>query len=343
MTSTGIHRSDLKLPHEALGYQFLGARFTSAPTWDMSWAAGAGAIYSTVEDLHRWNEAVFNGKVLGKASLKAAFTSARTNDGLETGYGYGWAISTFRGPQVISHSGGLPGFSSFLLRMPAQRLTVVVLVNAAPGLPGVVPGLLALDTVPLYLGNQLRARDMSTVPVSARALDALVGRYDLSGVMGTVTREGNRLFGQLANQPRIELFPRSETEFFTKADDSRIRFVKDKSGKAVKAIYRQGGRETSATRVEDVQEVKVDPAQLDAPLGKYDYGHGAILTVTREGNQLFAQLTGQPKLEIYPRSPTEFFWKIVAAEVTFVKDDQGKVTKAIHHQGGQTIEAPKIQ
>ena len=61
------------------------------------------------------------------------------------------------------------------------------------------------------------------------------------------------------------------------------------------------------------------------------------------GNQLFAQLTGQPRFEIYPKSPTEFFWKIVAAQVTFVKNDQGKVTKAIHHQGGQTIEAPKIE
>src|SRR5262249_13472221 len=130
MTSTGIHRSDLKLPHEALGYIFTNARFTRAPNWDMSWAAGAGALYSTVEDLHRWNEAVFNGKVLREASRKAAFTSAHTKDGLETGYGYGWEVSTIRDAPMISHRGGLPGFSSFLARMPAHRFTVVVLGNA---------------------------------------------------------------------------------------------------------------------------------------------------------------------------------------------------------------------
>jgi hypothetical protein len=309
----------------------------------MSWGGGAGAIYSTVEDLHRWNEAVFNGKVLSKASLKAAFTSARTTDGLETGYGYGWEISTLRGLPVISHSGGLPGFASFLLRMPAQRFTVVVLGNAAPALPDAVPIRLGYAVVPAYLGAQLTARDTSTVPVSTSALDALVGRYDHSGPVMTVTREGNRLFAQLPFQPRIELFPRSETEFFTKVVEAQLTFFKDKSGKAVKVIHRQGGREMSAVRLEDVQEIKVDPAQLDPMLGKYDYGHSEILTVTREGGHLFAQLTGQPRFEIYPKSSTEFFWKDVVASVTFIKNDQGKVTKAIHHQDGQTIEAPKIE
>jgi len=58
---------------------------------------------------------------------------------------------------------------------------------------------------------------------------------------------------------------------------------------------------------------------------------------------VFAQLTGQPKLEIFPNSPTEFYWKFVNAQVTFVKDPAGKVTKAIHHQAGQTLEAPKLE
>jgi len=52
--------------------------------------------------------------------------------------------------------------------------------------------------------------------------------------------------------------------------------------------------------------------------------------------------TGQPKFEIFPKSPDEFFWNVVNAEVTFVKDEHGKVTKAIHHQNGTTLEAPRI-
>jgi hypothetical protein len=78
-------------------------------------------------------------------------------------------------------------------------------------------------------------------------------------------------------------------------------------------------------------------------VGQYDYGNGAVLTVTRDGDHLFAQLTGQEKFEIFPKSETEYFWKVTDAQVTFVKDAAGKVTKAIHHQGGRTFDAPKIQ
>jgi hypothetical protein len=77
----------------------------------------------------------------------------------------------------------------------------------------------------------------------------------------------------------------------------------------------------------------IDPATRAVFAGRYDY-RGAILTVTREDNRLFAQLNGQPRFEIYPKSTNTFFWKVVEAQVTFVKDDNGKVIKAIHQQGG---------
>ena len=101
--------------------------------------------------------------------------------------------------------------------------------------------------------------------------------------------------------------------------------------------------EVNTVKERDLRMAKVDPAVSDSLPGKYDYGNGAVLTVTRKGNHLFAQLTGQPKCEIFPKSETEYFWKVVDAQVSFVKDATGKVTKAIHHQNGQTIDAPKIQ
>ena len=67
------------------------------------------------------------------------------------------------------------------------------------------------------------------------------------------------------------------------------------------------------------------------------------MTVTRDGDRLFAQLTGQPKFEIFPQSETEFAWNVVTAQITFVKDNTGKVIKGIHRQGGQMLEAPKIE
>jgi hypothetical protein len=58
---------------------------------------------------------------------------------------------------------------------------------------------------------------------------------------------------------------------------------------------------------------------------------------------LFGQPTGQPKAELYPTSATEFFLKVVDAQVTFVKDEQGRVTQLILHQGGRNMPAKKIR
>jgi hypothetical protein len=57
---------------------------------------------------------------------------------------------------------------------------------------------------------------------------------------------------------------------------------------------------------------------------------------------MYAQLTGQPKLELGATADTEFFVKMVNAQLTFVKDGNGKVTKIVLHQGGQDHEMPRI-
>ena len=350
MNNTGVHRSDIALQNEALGYAFGQGEFTKAPNWDMSWAGGAGALYSTVGDLYRWNEAVFGGKVLKESSLKAAFTPVKTEENKDQqsqdGYGYGWGITHFRGTEEISHGGGLNGFTSYLLRIPKENFTVAVLVNAAPAAPGTDPGTLAHLVTELCVGDQLppRPAQPASTNISAKALEAVVGRYDYGSAIMTVTTGKNHLYAQLTGQPRFEIYPKSETEFFWKVVEAQVTFVKDETGVVTKAIHHQNGATITAPRIKDQLETKVDSTDLDAVVGKYDYGQAkAILTVTRESDHIFAQLTGQPKFEIFPKSSTEFFWKVVNAQVTFVKDNSGKVVKAVHSQGGRTFDAPRVE
>jgi hypothetical protein len=80
--------------------------------------------------------------------------------------------------------------------------------------------------------------------------------------------------------------------------------------------------------------VKVDPKLYDAYAGRYELAPNFILTISREGDRLLAQATGQPQLELFPESETKFFLKEIDAKVTFVKDAAGKVTHLILHQGG---------
>src|SRR5690606_34012110 len=82
---------------------------------------------------------------------------------------------------------------------------------------------------------------------------------------------------------------------------------------------------------------------LEAVTGRYAYPNSAVLTVTREGDKLYAQLTGQSRYQIFPESPTNYFWKVADAKVSFVLDESGKITAAIHQQGGQRFEAPRLE
>jgi hypothetical protein len=178
----------------------------------------------------------------------------------------------------------------------------------------------------------------------AKAFDAVTGRYDYkySGV-NTVTRDGRHLFSQITGQPRFEIFPSSDIEFSWMVVDARVTFVKDDTGKVVKALHRQNINTIDALRLEDIVVAKVGPASYDAVAGKYDLGQDRALTVTREGDQLFARLVPGPKMEILPQSDVEFVWKELNARLTFVKDEQGKVTRAVLHQAGLTLEGPKIE
>jgi CubicO group peptidase (beta-lactamase class C family) len=350
MKNTGVHTPTAILQHEATGYAFEDGTWKKAIDWDMSKAGAAGALYSTVKDLHLWNEALFAGKILSEASLNEAFTPVTVagEDAAqpkETGYGFGWSIQKPRGSQEISHAGGLNGFVSFLMRLPAEKFTVVMLVNSAPTPPGYDPVELSHAITELVLGDQLAPRTTPDVDVnvSTDAIVAIVGRYDYGAAIMTVTREGNQVFAQLSGQPKFPIFPKSETSFFWKVVEAEITFVKDADGKVTKAIHKQNGQTIDAPRIEDIEIVDVDPQLFDAYVGKYDYGAGkSIMTITRNQNQLFAQLTGQPKFEIFPASENEFVWKVVNARITFVKDDSGKVVKAIHSQSGRTFDAPKL-
>jgi len=86
--------------------------------------------------------------------------------------------------------------------------------------------------------------------------------------------------------------------------------------------------------------IQVDPKLLAGYVGTYELRPGFDMAVTLENGQLMTQATGQPKIPVYAESETKFF-PLFPAEIEFVKDDQGKITSLILHQGGQDMKAPK--
>src|SRR5207245_328397 len=89
----------------------------------MSVPHAAGALYSTTEDLLRWEQGLFSGTVVSSASLQKMTTPFK-ND-----YALGVMVQTVQERKVVSHGGGIEGFNTFLAYYPEDKLTVAVLAN----------------------------------------------------------------------------------------------------------------------------------------------------------------------------------------------------------------------
>lgn len=82
-------------------------------------------------------------------------------------------------------------------------------------------------------------------------------------------------------------------------------------------------------------EMALDPAIFDRYVGDYELGPHAVLSIRRQGNQFFAQLTGQPQVQIFAESEREFFLRVVDAQLSFEVGSEGQVPALVLHQGGR--------
>ena len=90
-------------------------------------------------------------------------------------------------------------------------------------------------------------------------------------------------------------------------------------------------------------ETSVDPKTFDRYIGSYQLAPNAVMTISRDGDQLYAQLSGQPKLEIYHESDRNFFLKVVDAQITFdAAGPQGGATQLTLHQNGRDMVAKRV-
>ncbi len=101
------------------------------------------------------------------------------------------------------------------------------------------------------------------------------------------------------------------------------------------------GREVKPIKLRVVKAVP--PEELEPCVGRYRLGLLAVITITRQGDRLYAQLTGQSKFRIYPTSATEFFYRVVDARLTFEPSEDGRMAKLILHQNGRDMPAARIK
>ncbi|MEO8197223.1 MAG: serine hydrolase [Thermoanaerobaculia bacterium] len=329
------------------GYMKGPEGWANAPYLSLTQPYAAGSLMSTVDDLARWSDALEAGKVVSPASRDRMFTSAILHggdqNGIATRYGLGNAMTEVAGRPTHEHGGGIHGFTCDLLRVPGDDLLVVILSNN----PLQDTHELAHRVAESVLGVPPKATP-AELKLSATELDAYTGVYlvpERSGVRRVISREDETLRLQRTGGDLLPLVAVGPDAFET-ADGTAIRFERGADHRITALLVDQGiGPVYRSMRTDEAapaprKEVTIDAGALAGLVGVYALAPGFDIAVTQEGDHLFAQATGQDKLELFPESPIRFFFKLVDAQIDFVLDG-GRAVSLVMHQGEQNLPAPR--
>jgi CubicO group peptidase (beta-lactamase class C family) len=240
MKDSGFDSNSEIIARRAAGYSPGPSGPINAGFIHMTIPHAAGSLYSTTEDLLRWQQGLFAGKVLSVASLQKMITPFKES------YALGVGVRAMDGRKAVTHGGGIEGFNTILSYYPDSRITVAVLANInGPAADQIGRSLGALahgDTVTLN-------SERKEIVLPAATLARYVGDYEMTPKMLlTISLDGDSLMAQLTGQGKLQIYPEAENAFFLKVVDAQIEFVTDANGTVTHAVLHQGGRDLKGTR-----------------------------------------------------------------------------------------------
>ena len=243
MNDSGVDKDGLVLPKRAQGYNNDNGRLVPAPSQSMSVPWSAGSIYSTANDLLRWERGLFGGKVLSQLSLKAMTTSCKVSHGLGVG------VSMEDGVKVVDHNGAIEGFVAHMAYVPEPRITVIILSNVFGGAPPAMGDQL----VETMLGKTVvLARERKAVPITNEDLARFAGTYSMSsGMTFTFTVKVNALELDASGEIMPLLYQGIEAghpRFYVAVTNGEIEFVPDPGGAMTTILWHQHGGEQTGKR-----------------------------------------------------------------------------------------------
>lgn len=367
LKNTGYDTYDEVLEKQATGYdRIAGGTYRRAPFLDPSIPYAAGMMYSTVEDLFKWDQALYGEKVLRNATLRTAMFTPHIQ-----GYGYGWRIGQenlgSRTVKIVEHGGAIPGFLTGFRRMPEDRNTIVVMDNTSGDhVDDLVDGITRILYDQPAPEPAASIADVVVKVIEEKGADAAMVRFREIRKGSAAAYEFNEgemnalgyaylQRGQL--DKAIAIFAmnvEAHPDAFNVHDSMGEAWLL--SGDTTKSIasYRKALEINpalpSARAALERLGVELSTAQVDLPegtlqsyVGRYELAPGLVLAVTRDGKKLIGQLPGQPTVDLAPLSETRFFVSEGGATVIFNRGSSGVVEGVTLQQGGRSIAGKKIE
>jgi CubicO group peptidase (beta-lactamase class C family) len=328
------------IKNRARGYKKDGNEFRNSDYISMTLPYAAGSLLSTVEDLWKWNKALYSYRLVKKEWVDKAITPYQLPDGKSTNYGYGLSMGTVQGSKSIEHSGGIPGFLTNAVYLPAEEVFVAAFSNCdCKGVSGIVTKLAA--------GAIGKPFNFTSIPLAEAMAKQYEGVYaNESGEERIIRWADGNLTSQRSGGEKNVLKLYEKDKFFFETTISFIEFKVNAAGKYDELLFKNSTeesiwRKTNKPLAKPVTFIKLDAAVLAEYVGAYQLAPSFIITITQEGDQLFGQATGQNKLQLQAISTTRFKVKDVEAKVEFKKNAEGKTESLVLYQGGREIPGKK--
>jgi CubicO group peptidase (beta-lactamase class C family) len=158
MTHTlAYEKGENEVPHRAYGHSKIDGVWQETDQSPTSAVLGDGGIYSSLDDLAKWDRALREHTLLSEEEMRAALTPVQPRDGppkspesKPISYGFGWFLDPYQSHKRMSHDGNTIGFRTTIQRFPGEQVTVIVLANRAD----LDPQALALKVVDLYFATK---------------------------------------------------------------------------------------------------------------------------------------------------------------------------------------------
>jgi len=325
---------------------------------------GAGGLFSSVEDLYKWDQALYSEKLVSKATLEEAFTPTILNNGEVSNYGYGWSITENDHKKSVSHSGSLSGYRTYIRRNLYDKSGYIILTNDG-GRSDIGALGYALDNI--LTGQSFELPKRPIAKVVQKELDADSSKNLISVVkelMETYPDEYaidemriNRLgysylrLNDIDKALKIfELNTKLNPESSNVYDSlGEALLIKGDSASAIANYQRSYTlNRNNSNAIEILNRIGTDTSKLTADVvvadstlkdyvGVYVLDPNMTLDISFNGGQLYIHPTGQNKSPIYPSTKTRFYSKVVNAQLTFNKDENGKVASLTLHQNGDHL------
>jgi CubicO group peptidase (beta-lactamase class C family) len=305
--------------------------------------AGSSNLYTTVEDLARWDQNFYDMKVGGPDVIKQMLTQGALDDGSKLDYAAGLYVVSYRGARLVYHLGSTLGYQGALHRFPEQHFAVAVLCNVR----GNNPDALARRVADVYLDaelarpaaqvqGELAKAPANVVKVSEKELESVAGLYwnpATDAVRRVYVKEGKLMYSRAPGN-ESELAPLGANRFAMLGVRNKVEitFQSPRPGAPLQMLFSEGDRKPAVS--EFVKAASYTPRQLEEFAGEYYSPElDATYKLTPQGDKLLFRTGNWGEFVLSPRFADSFANPEEMGSLLFTRGGKNRVTGFVVRSG----------